>query len=1094
MRIDSKNRFVSPAQSGPCAPFFRPGFLRILCVCLAMLFASAGLFSIKGPARAATDEEKEAEAAHLVDASRGYSPVLYNNTSGLPTSEANAIVQTSEGFIWIGSYGGLIRYDGNTFERIDSVQTGISSVVSLFVDSKERLWAGTNDSGVGVQDRGEWTIFNKQNGLKSLLVRSIVEDGNGLIYLGTAEGVNLVDENLNVSSPDDKQISKEYVRMLKMGSNNTVYALTIDGAIFTMKDGRLVSYYSPQDLDLYGIHAILPDEKIAGNIYCATKGSSKVYYGTLGKELKEIGDVDPVSSVNSIDVLGDEIWVCADNGIARIIGDQHIVLENIPMTTSIEGLMADYQSNLWFVSSQQGVMKIVPNRFADLYDQYQLPDDVVYTTCLSKGKLFIGTKTRGLIIMENRQILSSLPVEKIVSASGVEYEEKDLIRLLSKAKIRSILKDSKGQLWFSSFSDDYPLVRYDGKVATVFAEQEGLPSERVRTVCECSDGTIVAACTGGVAMISGNQITHIYGEADGIENDEILTICETQHGELLIGTDGDGIYVFKNGVVKHISTDNGLKSDVVMRIKKDRIRDIYWIVTSNSIAYITSDFDVVTIKNFPYANNFDLYQNENDDMWVLSSNGIYEVPTKEMISNDKISPFFYGRDNGLACFATSNSYSELTDEGDLYIAGSSGVVLTNINEADEVTTEVNIIVPFIDADGEKIYPDENGDFTIKATTRKLTVYPYCFNYSLVNPEMTYTLEGFDRIGTTVRRSELGPVSYTNLSGGEYTFRLQMLTAQGDVQKEITVTIVKTKAFTETTRFKALMILLLIAVILLLAMLFARKRTEKLVKKEREQRLLVREIVEAFAKVIDMKDRYTNGHSTRVAEYTAMLARELGYDEETVDKYRNIALLHDIGKVGISSETLNKPGRLTDEEFKEIKSHSGKGYNVLKNISIMPELAIGARDHHERPDGHGYPKGLKGEEIPRVAQIIAVADTFDAMYSDRPYRKRMNFEKAISIIREVSGTQLTEDVVDAFLRLVDRGEFRAPDDIGGGSTEDISNIHKKEGMIVSGENGKRFAKPSEDTPDDPSEKTDGKTEEKTTPSENSVESEKGKEKK
>ena len=110
---------------------------------------------------------------------------------------------------------------------------------------------------------------------------------------------------------------------------------------------------------------------------------------------------------------------------------------------------------------------------------------------------------------------------------------------------------------------------------------------------------------------------------------------------------------------------------------------------------------------------------------------------------------------------------------------------------------------------------------------------------------------------------------------------------------------------------------------------------------------------------------------------------------------------------------------------------------------MPELAIGARDHHERPDGHGYPRGISSEEIPRVAQIIAVADTFDAMYSDRPYRKRMNFEKVISIIKENSGTQLQEDVVDAFLRLVDRGEFRAEDDNGGGTFEDITNIHKKQ---------------------------------------------------
>jgi len=216
----------------------------------------------------------------------------------------------------------------------------------------------------------------------------------------------------------------------------------------------------------------------------------------------------------------------------------------------------------------------------------------------------------------------------------------------------------------------------------------------------------------------------------------------------------------------------------------------------------------------------------------------------------------------------------------------------------------------------------------------------------------------------------------------------------------------------------------------------------LLKKQDQDQTLIREIVEAFARVIDMKDEYTRGHSLRVAKYTSMLTKELGYDEETTERYYNIALLHDIGKVGIPQEVLNKPGKLNDEEYNIIKSHSSKGYNVLKDISVMPELAIGAKSHHERPDGKGYPEGLKGDEIPRVAQIIAVADTFDAMYSNRPYRKRMNFEKAVSIIREISGTQLTSDVVDAFLRLVERGEFRDPDDQGGGTTENIYNIHKK----------------------------------------------------
>ena len=219
--------------------------------------------------------------------------------------------------------------------------------------------------------------------------------------------------------------------------------------------------------------------------------------------------------------------------------------------------------------------------------------------------------------------------------------------------------------------------------------------------------------------------------------------------------------------------------------------------------------------------------------------------------------------------------------------------------------------------------------------------------------------------------------------------------------------------------------------------------DSLIERQKRDKQLTREIIEAFAKVVDLKDTYTQGHSFRVAKYTEMLARELGYDDETIEKYHNIALMHDIGKVGIPDSVLNKPGKLDDEEFALIKSHTSRGYDVLKNISLMPEIAIGARAHHERPDGNGYPLGLKESEMPRVAQIIAVADCFDAMYSNRPYRKRMNFEKVASIIKEVSGTQLTPDVVDAFLRLVDKGEFRDPDDHGEGSMESIENIRSKQ---------------------------------------------------
>lgn len=272
--------------------------------------------------------------------------------------------------------------------------------------------------------------------------------------------------------------------------------------------------------------------------------------------------------------------------------------------------------------------------------------------------------------------------------------------------------------------------------------------------------------------------------------------------------------------------------------------------------------------------------------------------------------------------------------------------------------------------------------------------------------------------------------------------MQLRDNMGRGDKIVSIEIVKEKAFYEEVWFYAIVRVVFIVLLAIIVRIYITKKAHVLEKKQKETMALVKGITEAFAKVIDMKDRYTNGHSFRVAKYTGMLAKELGYNEETVQRYYQIALLHDIGKIGIPQEVLNNPGKLSDEEFEIIKSHTSLGYDVLKEISIMPELAVGTQAHHERPDGRGYPNHLKKDEIPRVAQIVAVADCFDAMYSNRPYRNRMNFDKVVSIIREVSGTQLTPDVVEAFLRLADKGVLRAADDVGGGTTENIDNIEKE----------------------------------------------------
>ena len=148
------------------------------------------------------------------------------------------------------------------------------------------------------------------------------------------------------------------------------------------------------------------------------------------------------------------------------------------------------------------------------------------------------------------------------------------------------------------------------------------------------------------------------------------------------------------------------------------------------------------------------------------------------------------------------------------------------------------------------------------------------------------------------------------------------------------------------------------------------------------------IIRALAYTIDAKDRYTSGHSQRVADYSLAIAKRMGKSEEEQKIIYNAALLHDVGKIRVPEEVINKPGKLTDEEFDQIRIHPVSGYHILKDIHDDARVAYGAKYHHERYDGKGYPNGLEGENIPEIARIIGVADAYDAMASNRSYRSAL----------------------------------------------------------------------------------------------------------
>ncbi|MBR5752888.1 MAG: SpoIIE family protein phosphatase, partial [Clostridia bacterium] len=632
---------------------------------------------------------------------------------------------------------------------------------------------------------------------------------------------------------DDPMIAGAYVDKMVRGGDGLIYCITNEDDIFTLKNGELAFFRDHTRTGFDGITTIFPDPDDPGRIYVGASGS-ELYHGFPEDppEAMEVLDISPLFTVLDIQKIGDRIWICANNGIGVVDADGFHHLSDVPMDNSVTHVMEDYEGNLWFSSARQGVMKLVSNQFQDVFERCGLDRQVVNSTCMYDGRLFIATDT-GLIVLDGGRAAEEMPLSSAKTASGSDLGESDLLEMLDGCRIRSVLRDSGGRLWISTWRS-WGLLRYDGGAVTAFTEDDGLMSAHVRAVCETEDGSILVANTGGVSVIEGDRVVRNYGKDDGIDNQEILTVAASPDGDIILGSNGGGIYIINEKGIRSIGTDDGLSSEIVMRVKRDRFRDLYWIVTSNSIAYMTGNWRVTTVQKFPYSNNFDLYENSKGDMWVLSSNGLYVVPAEELIANGDIEPVHYGMANGLPCIATSNSYSELTEDGDLYIAGNTGVAKVNIEASLEDISEFRQSVPFVDADGVRIYPNDAGGFDIPAGTKKLTVYAYVYNYSLTDPQVTYRLEGFDQESVTVARSDLDPVIYTNLPGGSYRFEMELTDALGRGSKALSVPIVKAKTMSENIWFFIVIGLFITLFLFTMVRIDFRRQMQEMEEKHREE--------------------------------------------------------------------------------------------------------------------------------------------------------------------------------------------------------------------------------------------------------------------
>ena len=943
-----------------------------------------------------------------------YVQTIYSSTNGLPCGEANDIVQDNDGILWIGTYAGLYRYNGTEFTWIDDYDS-VRNVNCLYVDDTGRLWIGTNDNGLSIAIHDKVVnVIDQSTGLPSNSVRSIIESSDGYYYIGTTSSMQVLTLNGGLKKTNTLW-EINYADNSSADTNGHVSVVTQDGRMFLLGNGQILSSLQiPGGNEEYNCSCFDAD----GLLWAGTSTDRVLIYDISGGhfDLKKEYRCEGLSHINDLSFLPTgELFVASDSGIGYFDEDLtfHTVNTN-SFNNSIDNILFDYQSNLWLTSSRLGLLRLAASSFHDIYSAIGMETRVVNAVEFWQNQFYIGTD-RGLDVVDGE-------LKKQI--------RNDLTDALKGVRIRCLLRDSRDSLWICTYGGGLIEVEPDG-TQHLYNNDNGSFGNRARMVTELSTGVILAAGDTGISFIQNHEILKTIGYADGLINSMILTAVETRDGTILAGTDGDGIAVIKDGEVTHmLKKADGLSSEVILRLYPDPASDGFFIVTSNGLCYMDETWAIRFLSNFPYFNNYDMYARDEHKLFVMSSGGLYIVDRDELLSGNPLVYDLLDNKRGLNSALTANSWSYHDAEGNLYLPCDTGVFVINTEKYASSIHSYRMSIPETRFDGEASQSLRGTTISIGRNVGRIELYPEIVNYTIQDPYVGYYLENFDADWSILPLSDLKSIVYTNLPTGTYSLHLAVFdTDKQNILEERIYTLIKqTELYDQPYFILYVVVVALLAVISITAVLVyaASAKERELQRREIElsqkQIQMGNETILAIANAVDAKDVRTSEHSYRVAVYSEKMARYLGYSDEECKNIERAARMHDIGKIGIPDAILNKPGRLDDDEYAQMKTHVTRGAKILSGFTLIDHIVEGALYHHERYDGRGYPEGLKGEEIPLYGRLIGVADAFDAMTANRVYRKQMDFDYVLNEMKKGRGTQFDPQFVDVLLKLIEIGEI------------------------------------------------------------------------
>ncbi len=712
----------------------------------------------------------------------------YSTESGLIGGCANDIVQTSDGSMWVATYGGLYRFNGSKFELLTNIDS-VRSVECLYVDNEDRLCVGTNGAGVTFfQPDVSHIVLNMDNGLPSNTIRAVKKDTSGYYYIATTGGVSIAHINDTGVHVDKNFTGLGSISSVDVDHEGRAAAINSLGKISIFKAREII-----QNIDIKDDTAHSIDFNQNGDLYVGTDNGKIYIYSLVNEnfELKETIDVSVFEGINDLYFEDDgSIFIAANNGIGYVSADGDCRMINSgEFDNSVFHIYKDYQGNIWFTSSRNGLCALSTASFIDIFGICNVPQKVVNVDVIRDGLHYIGTD-EGLVVLD--------------VYAGCEINN-ELTEFYADSRVRSIAKTQDDSLIIASYGKTLYEYTKDGQLRpylnSILSEED--IENKIRFVTCLSDGTVVSSGEKALTFMKEHEVTAKLLLGNELSKSNCLNAIEAKDGSVFVGTDGDGIAVIENGHVKRYVTDkDGLSSGVILRMVSDKEGSGYFVLTGSGLCYMDADFSVRELSGVPFYNNYDLFQMNNGKVFIIGGAGVYIVDYMSLMEGDSADNYtLLNQKAGMPGSLTSNAWNSFDDNGYLNICGNTGVYTLDTNQYMMKVPEYKSKITQVKLDSKAKTITKLEDIVIPRGVKQFELTLELNNFTPTDPRVRYYMTGIDTEKNLVLASELEGISYYMIPYGNYSFHIEVLDENNKIVSSQIYTITKDREVYETTGFR-----------------------------------------------------------------------------------------------------------------------------------------------------------------------------------------------------------------------------------------------------------------------------------------------------